>query len=189
MKEEEWTIGQSKLVYGLNRNDLHFLDITEEGELCIRMGDDTITFSEIVRRTKSDAKDITGYTSSFTLRLPQLITSQVKKLKDAFASAIKQLNYEGKFSAVYPVKVNQRRDFVLPVLAADTEYGLEVGTKSELILVCKVIQNEKHRRIVCNGAKDPEYLEMIQKCIDSGYNMSTSVESLHEARMIVERFN
>ncbi len=189
MKEEEWTIGQSKLVYGLDRNDLHFLDITEEGELCIRMGEETITFSEIVRRIKSDAEETIGYTSSFTLRLPQLIVSQVKKLKTAFASAIKQLNYEGQFNAVYPVKVNQRRDFVLPVLAADTAYGLEVGTKSELILVYKVVQNEKHRRIVCNGAKDPEYLDMIQKCIDNGYTMSISVESLHEARMIVERFN
>ncbi len=189
MKEEEWTIGQSKLVYGLDRNDLHFLDITEEGELCIRMGEETITFSEIVRRIKSDAGDSIGYTSSFTLRLPQLIISQVKRLKTAFDSAIKQLNYEGQFSAVYPVKVNQRRDFVLPVLAADPEYGLEVGTKSELVLVYKVIQNEKHRRIVCNGAKDPEYLDMIQKCIDNGYTMSMSVESLHEARLIVERFN
>jgi arginine decarboxylase len=189
VKEEEWTIGQSKLVYGLDRNDLHFLDITEEGELCIRMGEETITFSEIVRRIKSDAGDSIGYTSSFTLRLPQLIISQVKRLKTAFDSAIKQLNYEGQFSAVYPVKVNQRRDFVLPVLAADPEYGLEVGTKSELVLVYKVIQNEKHRRIVCNGAKDPEYLDMIQKCIDNGYTMSMSVESLHEARLIVERFN
>jgi arginine decarboxylase len=189
VKEEEWTIGQSKLVYGLDRNDLHFLDITEEGELCIRMGKETITFSEIIRNIKTDAGDSIGYTSSFTLRLPQLIISQVKKLKTAFASAIKQLNYEGQFSAVYPVKVNQRRDFVLPVLAADIEYGLEVGTKSELVLVSNVIQNEKHRRIVCNGAKDPEYLDMIQKCIDNGYTMSMSVESLHEARMIVERFN
>ena len=189
MKEEEWTIGQSKLCYGLDRNDLHFLDITEEGELCIKMGKETITFSEIIRNVKADAGDSIGYTSSFTLRLPQLIVSQVKKLKAAFASAIKQLNYEGKFSAVYPVKVNQRRDFVLPVLAADAEYGLEVGTKSELVLVTKVIHNEKHRRIVCNGAKDPEYLDMIQKCIDNGYIMSISVESLHEARMIVERFN
>jgi len=189
VKEEEWTIGQSKLVYGLDHNDLHFLDITEEGELCVRMGEETITFSEIIRNVKAAAGDSIGYTSSFTLRLPQLIISQVKKLKTAFASAIKQLNYEGQFSAVYPVKVNQRRDFILPVLAADTEYGLEVGTKSELVLVCKVIQNEKHRRIVCNGAKDPEYLDMIQKCIDNGYTMSISVESLHEARMIVERFN
>ncbi len=189
MKEEEWTIGQSKLCYGLDRNDLHFLDITKEGELCIRIGKETITFSEIIRNVKADAGDSIGYTSSFTLRLPQLIISQVKKLKTAFASAIKQLNYKGQFSAVYPVKVNQRRDFVLPVLAADSEYGLEVGTKSELVLVTKVIQNEKHRRIVCNGAKDPEYLDMIQKCIDNGYNMSMSVESLHEARMIVESFN
>ncbi|MHA1484305.1 MAG: hypothetical protein ACTSPR_03185, partial [Candidatus Thorarchaeota archaeon] len=173
----------------MDRNDLHFLDITKEGELCIRMGKDTITFSEIIRNVKADARDSIGYTSSFTLRLPQLIISQVKKLKAAFASAIKQLNYEGQFSAVYPVKVNQRRDCVLPVLAADSEYGLEVGTKSELVLVTKVIRNEKHRRIVCNGAKDPEYLDMIQKCIDNGYTMSISVESLHEARLIVESFN
>ncbi len=184
-----WSIDKSKLVYGLNRNDLHFLDIDNEGRLLVRIGTETIAVEDIIRRIESEDWERVGYTSSFTLRLPQLISSQVMKLRRTFESVMNQIGYTGKFMAVYPVKVNQRRDFVVQVLRTDPEYGLEAGTKAELFLIKSVLAEEKYRLIVCNGAKDPEYLESIAECIKEGYNVAISVESLHEARMIVKRFD
>ncbi|MFX1544137.1 MAG: hypothetical protein ACFFCR_14105, partial [Promethearchaeota archaeon] len=131
----------------------------------------------------------TGYASSFTLRIPQLISYQVRKLVATFHKAIKAKGYGGEFSAVYPVKVNQRRDYVVQVLHTNPDYGLEAGTKAELFLIKSVVENEKHRLIICNGAKDPEYLNTIQACIEEGYNIAISIESLHEARLIVDKFH
>ncbi|MHA2118169.1 MAG: hypothetical protein ACW98J_04545 [Candidatus Thorarchaeota archaeon] len=130
----------------------------------------------------------TGYASSFTLRLPQLISYQVRKLIATFLKVIKNTDYKGEFSAVYPVKVNQRRDNVVQVLHTNPDYGLEAGTKAELFLIKSVVEKEKHRLIICNGAKDPEYLNTIQECIEEGYNIGISIESLHEAELIVDRF-
>ena len=186
--EETWSVDKSKLVYGVDRNDLHFLDISEDGELCLRIRDKTISFNEIVKRIKDMNGDTPSYASSFTLRVPQLVTYQIKKLKAAFHQTIEELGYKGKFIGIYPVKVNQRKDCVTAVLRSDSDYGLEAGTKAELLLIKKVIESEKHRPIVCNGAKDPEYLHLIKLCIDEGYNIAISIESVHESRLIVEGF-
>jgi arginine decarboxylase len=188
LADDTWTIEKSRLVYGVNRNDLHFLDISEEGELCIRLRDQTITFKEVIQRIKKMNGDSPGYASSFTLRMPQLVTYQVKKLKTAFHRAMEELDYGGKFIGIYPVKVNQRKDCVTSVLRSDSDYGLEAGTKAELLLIKKVIESEKHRPIVCNGAKDPKYLKLIRDCIKEGYNIAISVESVHELRLILEKF-
>ena len=186
--KENWSVDDSRLVYGVHRNDLHFLDITEDGELCLQLRDKTITFNEVIKRIKEMNGDTPGYSSSFTLRMPQLVTYQVKKLKAAFNRAIDELEYGGKFIGIYPVKVNQRKDCVTAIIRSDSDYGLEAGTKAELLLIKKVIESEKHRPIVCNGAKDPKYLKLIRRCVKEGYNIAISVESVHELRLIVEKF-
>ncbi|MFW9973793.1 MAG: hypothetical protein ACFFDQ_00820 [Candidatus Thorarchaeota archaeon] len=189
MVDDNWSLDKSRIVYGVNKNDLHFLDITKEGDLCLRLQEYTITFREIIQRIKEMNGNESGYTSSFTLRVPQLITYQIKKLKAAFQRVFSELGFEGKFIGIYPVKVNQRKDCVTAVIRSDSDYGLEAGTKAELLLIKNVIESEKHRLIVCNGTKDPEYLELIKQCMKEGYNIAISIESVHESRLIVDRFN
>ncbi|MFW9956764.1 MAG: hypothetical protein ACFFCT_01725 [Candidatus Odinarchaeota archaeon] len=188
MTEEAWSVDKSKTVFGVGRNDLHFLDITENGNLCIRLADQKIELQDLIQRVKSINGHLAGYTASFTLRIPQLITYQIKKLRGLFERVFSELEYTGKFIGIYPVKVNQRSDFVSAVIRSDSEYGLEAGTKTELLLIKAVTENEKHRHIVCNGAKDPEYLKLIQESMNDGWNIGISIESLHEARSIVEYF-
>ena len=188
MIEETWSAKKSRTVFGLGRNDLHFLDITEDGNLCVKLGEQRITFQELIQNANNMSGNGTGYVSSFTLRIPQLITYQVKKLKASFERVFDELGYRGKFIGIYPVKVNQRRDFVTAVIRTDSEYGLEAGTKPELLLIKKLTENEKHRQIVCNGTKDPKYLKLIQASMDSGWNIGISIESVQEARLVVKHF-
>ncbi len=186
MTLEEWTVERSKAIFGIGINDLHFLDIDAEGNLIIRLYGKTISFKELVGEIRAENGSKKAYTSSFTLRIPQLIHYQVDKVKRAFRSAIDDLGYGGTFNGVYPVKVNQRKDCVIPVMQADDNYGIEAGTKAELFLIKDVLKNEKHRLIICNGAKDPEYLRTIRDGVKEGYNIAISIESLHEANLIVE---
>jgi arginine decarboxylase len=181
----DWSLEKSRVIHGLARNDLHFLDTNKEGDLILRIGAREITFSRIIEMVEEQNGDKPEYTSSFTLRFPQLISYQVRKLRAVFDSVISKMKYKGEFQAVYPIKVNQRRDVVLQVLLTDPKYGLEAGTKAELVLIKSVLTKEKHRLIICNGAKDPEYLQYIKECMDEGYNIGVSIESLHEANLIV----
>lgn len=188
LKADEWSIDRSRQIYGLAKNDLYFLDINDSGDLMIRFRGHSITLKEIIEKIETENSGRPAYTSSFTLRMPQLIQYQVLKLKSAFKHAIKNLEYEGAFNAVYPVKVNQRADSIVPILKADPDYGLEVGTKSELLLVRSLVANQKHRLIICNGTKDTEYLDIIRDCANEGHNLGISIESSHEARLIASVF-
>ena len=183
MEPEEWSVERSRQVFGLAKNDLYFLDVEESGELYIRLGNHTIGFRDIAERVRTLSETKAGYTSSFTIRMPQLIASQIAKLRRSFVQAIAETDYRGSFSAVYPVKVNQRSDCVIPVLRADRQYGIEAGTKTELLLIESVLGDEKDRLVMCNGAKDTEYLKAIRAMVGKGFNMAVSLESLYEAQL------
>ncbi len=182
---DEWIIDRSRLIYGLSHGDLHFLDINNSGDLLLRLNGHTISFREIIQRVRQSNGAREAYTSSFTLRIPQLIGYQINKLRTAFRQVMDERGYRERFYCLYPVKVNQRADCVLTILQYDREYGLEAGTKAELFLIEAVTAEEKDRLIVCNGAKDPEYLKEISRAIERGHNVAVSIESLHEARLLV----
>ena len=65
-------------------------------------------------------------------------------------------------ACVYPIKVNQQRQVVEEVLRVRPplrRFGLEAGSKPELLAVLALADNETP--IVCNGFKDDEYIEMV----------------------------
>ncbi len=184
----KWTLDDSRLVYGVARNDLHFLDITPKGELCVSLEGSKITLKEIIRRVGANIREA-GYTRapSFTLRIPQLLSTQVEKISGIFQRTIKQQKYQGKFRAVYPMKVNPRFPAVKAIIDSSKDYGLEVGTKSELYIVLKMLGDDKGRLIMCNGVKDEEYIEIVRQALDDSYKVWISIESIKEAQIALER--
>jgi len=172
-----WTLKDSKLIYGVGRNDLHNLDINSEGKLELVLQDHRITFEEII----SIFVEKTKYKeSSFAIRIPQLIADQIKKLLSSFKEARAKYNYKGKYHPIYPIKVNHTRFIIESIIKAHPNYAFESGTKSEFILLRQALKNEKHRLIMCNGAKDREFLLAINKAIKAGYNIYISIESVQE---------
>jgi arginine decarboxylase len=66
-------------------------------------------------------------------------------------------------------------------------YGLEVGTKSELLLALNGLLDDKQRLLVCSGVKDEEYLKIIRQAILDGHRIWVSAESPNEVKMSLER--
>jgi len=56
---------------------------------------------------------------------------------------------------VFPIKVNQQRLVVEEVYGYGREFGfgLEVGSKPELLAVMAMTEGESERMIICNGFK------------------------------------
>jgi len=183
----KWTLDDSRLVYGVGQKDLHFLDINREGELCLALGRHRIKLAEVIQQAVKKLQQESTRSSSFTLRVPQLISSQITKVLTAFGDAMKEQRYQGGFRAVYPLKANAARQVVRQVLTSSSMYGLEVGTKAELSLALNGLLDDKQRLLVCDGVKDEEYLEIVRQAILDGYRVWVSIESLNEARMSLER--
>jgi arginine decarboxylase len=184
----KWTLDDSKLVYGVGRKDLHFLDISPEGDLCLVLDGHRITLDQVIQRASAVIRDKGhGRASSFTLRVPQLISAQRDKVLTAFGQAMKQQRYRGAFHAFYPLKANPANYVVREVLAANPAYGLEVGTKWELSLALNELLDDKPRLIMCNGVKDGEYVETIRQAIRDGHQTCISIEAPAEVKMVLER--
>ncbi|MHA1125943.1 MAG: hypothetical protein ACTSO7_18745 [Candidatus Heimdallarchaeota archaeon] len=173
----EWKIENSKLVYGIGKKDLAYLDINSEGQLELILGQGRISFEDILESVDKNTKYCNA---SFALRIPQLITKQIKKLIHSFKLAREEFHYKGAYEPIYPIKVNHSPFIIETIIKAHPTYGFESGTKSEFILIKEALKDEKHRLIMCNGGKDREFLKSINDAVKEGYKICISIESEQE---------
>ncbi|WP_024789296.1 biosynthetic arginine decarboxylase [Lebetimonas sp. JH292] len=127
-----------------------------------------------------------GIKGPILLRFPHLIRKQINSLYQNFNQAIKEFDYKGEFKAVFPLKVNQFPTFVKPLIkiAKNYNYGLEAGSKAELILA--MTYNNKNYPITINGFKDREMIRLAFIAGFMGYNVTITIEGLNELNSILE---
>jgi len=132
--------------------------------------------------TKIRVNDVKG---PLLLRFPHLVKKQIKTLYSHFESAILENDYQGKFHAVFPLKVNQFPAAVEAITTQGKEYhyGLEAGSKAELILAMSKIDNSAN--ITVNGFKDEEMLTLGFIAAQSGHNITITIEGLNELETII----
>jgi len=126
-----------------------------------------------------------GLFGPILLRFPHLIDKQIKKLYKTFNDTIEQYKYTGKFYAVYPLKVNQHPNNILPMIknSKNLNYGLEAGSKAELLLAMSY--NNKNAPITVNGFKDKEMLALGFIAHSQGHNITITIEGLNELKTII----
>jgi arginine decarboxylase len=127
-----------------------------------------------------------GNKGPLILRFPHLAQHQVDTLYENFNKAIKQYDYQAGFHAVFPLKVNQFPNFVLPLVKNTKRhsYGLEAGSKAELILT--MAYNNKKAPITVNGFKDKEMITLGFIAKHQGYDITLTIEGLNELETIIE---
>ena len=127
-----------------------------------------------------------GYRGPLLLRFPHLIKNQICKVFTAFERAIAEYNYQGNFKAVFPLKVNQMPHFVLPLVeqSADKCYGLEAGSKPELILA--MAYANKNTPITVNGFKDREMISLGFIAANMKHDITITIEGLNELETIID---
>ncbi|HXN80787.1 MAG TPA: biosynthetic arginine decarboxylase, partial [Steroidobacteraceae bacterium] len=122
------------------------------------------------------------------VRFSDILAHRLKRMHDAFAQAISENDYKNRYAAVYPIKVNQQRLVVEEVYRYGKEYGfgLEVGSKPELLAVMAMTENAPERLIVCNGFKDDSYIEAVTLATKLGRTIIPVVENFEELGLILK---
>jgi arginine decarboxylase len=120
------------------------------------------------------------------LRFPHITQKQINKLYDTFSTTIQEYNYASNFYAVFPLKVNQFPNFVLPMIeqSSDLNYGLEAGSKAELLLA--MAYNNKSAPITVNGFKDKQMITLGFIAKQSGHDITLTIEGINELETIIE---
>jgi len=127
-----------------------------------------------------------GYKGPLLLRFPHLIEKQISTLFDTFNKAKKEFNYQGDFQAVFPLKVNQFPNFIHTLMEVSKEYnyGLEAGSKAELIIAMS--KTPLGAPITVNGFKDKEMIALCFIAAKMGHNITVTIEGLGELETIIE---
>ena len=151
-----------------------------DGKLTIK-GLDNIPIIDIVQELRQQKNK-----GPLLLRFPHLIYKQIDKLFQAFANSKNEYNYGASFRAVFPLKVNQLPNFVLPLVSYGKRYnyGLEAGSKAELILA--LLQNNIKAPITVNGFKDKQMITIGFIGAEMGYDITLIIEGLNELDSIIE---
>ncbi len=128
----------------------------------------------------------TGIRGPILLRFPHLINKQIDTLFGQFNRAIKSFDYKGRFHAVFPLKVNQFPNFVssLTTIGKKYNYGLEAGSKAELIIA--MAYNNQNAPITVNGFKDKGMITLGFIAAKMGYDTTLTIEGLGELHNIIE---
>ncbi|MFZ5532833.1 MAG: biosynthetic arginine decarboxylase [Pseudomonadota bacterium] len=98
-----------------------------------------------------------GLNLPILVRFSDILHDRVDTLCSAFDTAIAHHGYGGRYTAVYPIKVNQQRTVVEEIIRHGGErVGLEAGSKPELMAVLALARPGS--LIICNGYKDRDYI-------------------------------
>lgn len=154
--------------------------IVEDGQLKLNYKS-MPSLLQIIEEIRSN--DVRG---PILLRFPHLIKRQIKSLYSYFDKAINENAYKGKFNAVFPLKVNQFPHAVEAITSqgAQFNYGLEAGSKAELILAMS--KTPTGANITVNGFKDKEMITLGFIAAQSGHNITITIEGLGELETIIE---
>ena len=115
-----------------------------------------IDFSAVIEEIKQE-----GIQFPVVVRFHDVLRTQVETLNRVFNETIQEADYQGEYNGVYPVKVNQMREVVEEIVDAGKpfNYGLEAGSKAELITVLAYNTNPDSLTIL-NGYKDEEFMRL-----------------------------
>ena len=182
-KPQPWTTKDAEEYYGFKRWGGNNFSVDPQGHLCVHPKGDhrKIRITDIVKEVEAS-----GLKPPLTIRVQDLLRNRVTQINEAFRSAIKEEDYDGRYRGVFPIKVNQLREVVEEILDAGEEYdfGLEAGSKPELIIALALLENRK-ALLICNGYKDEEYIELALMGRRLGKQTIIVVEQLSEIDAII----
>lgn len=159
-----WKLGREEF-------NTQYFDITKKGELMLKEGNYQYNIHELVKK----------YGSTLEIVFPFIIESRVRNLIDIFTAYIKLNDYRGRFFYHYPMKVNQNKEYVLPLISEGA--NLETSSANELWIVKRLWEQEKFNsriRVLCNGPKTEKYLNLIEELDRKGVIITPILEEQQE---------
>ncbi|PTX92227.1 arginine decarboxylase [Verrucomicrobia bacterium LW23] len=188
MTEMPWTTSDSIRTYNIDGWGNRYFGVNAEGNVTVRPLPDDGPDIEITRVIE-DARE-RGLGFPLLIRFQDLLRHRVQTLNEAFRAAIKELDYQGQYRGVFPIKVNQLREVVEEIMDAGEpyHYGIEVGSKPELFAAL-AIHKDPESLIICNGYKDPLFIQMALLGRKLGKQIIMVVEKLEELRAIIDVSN
>jgi arginine decarboxylase len=182
---EGWSIEKAKALYNVEGWGAGYFDVSERGRVVVRPDRDHPERSLDLFDLAKDLEQ-QGIGLPVLLRFSDILRSRIESLGERFAAAIREFEYAGGYTTVYPIKVNQQRHVVEEIVQFGAAHGvgLECGSKPELQAVLGLTESSEHL-IVCNGYKDEEFMRLALMGQKLGHRVFIVVEQLSEVDVLL----
>jgi arginine decarboxylase len=179
-----WSVADAAELYDIGRWGAGYFSVNQAGNLCVNPTKDparSIDLKQLVEDLQ-----LRGIDLPILIRFAEILQHRLGEIHDAFQQAMREHHFNGKYCCVYPIKVNQQRQVVEEVLqfGRPFNFGLEAGSKPELLAVVALASNDTP--IICNGFKDPEFIQMAMLAHKIGRHIIPVVEKYTELGLILE---
>jgi arginine decarboxylase len=184
---ERWSTQQSEDLYGTKSWGSGFFDVSDKGEVVVKLGNGAgtvdVSLMDIVAGIKERGMDL-----PVLLRFRDILDKTVARINESFAEAIQATGYKSVYRGVYPIKVNQQQQVVEEIATFGKRYhhGLEAGSKAELLIAMAYIQDSESY-VVCNGYKDSEFIDLALSGLKMGVQTLIVLEMPSELDLVLER--
>lgn len=183
-----WSADDSASLYSIRNWGKGFFDVNAKGHV-------------VVRPTRNPAVEVDlydvvagmrdrGFRTPVLVHFSDLLQRRLQDIAEAFSGAILEHGYRNRYTAVFPIKVNQQRRVVEEVRDAGDAlgFGLEVGSKPELLAVMGMTCDSRERLIICNGFKEERYIEFTALAAKLGRKIIPVVENINELKLILRYY-
>lgn len=182
----KWNIENSKKLYRIEGWGEPYFDINQEGNVTVSPEgnlDSCLDLHHLVEELKQ--RDIQ---LPLLIRFSDILADRISRINICFAQAIARYQYPNIYRGVYPIKCNQHRQVLESLISYGKSYqfGLEVGSKPELMIALGVFKSLDGALIIANGYKDREYLETALLATKLGYQVLIVIEQLEELKLVTE---
>ncbi|TVP78724.1 MAG: biosynthetic arginine decarboxylase [Gemmatimonadales bacterium] len=185
MDDSPWSLDSAREHYNLEGWGVGYFDIDDRGRLTVHPTRDPargLGLHEIATDLEEQ-----GVALPLLLRFPDILRTRIEMLSEKFGQAMDEYGFDGGYTPVYPIKVNQQRHVLDELVAFGEEHGvgLEVGSKPELHAVLALTPRNDHM-IVCNGYKDREYMRLALVAQRLGHEVMIVIEKIAEVDLLLE---
>jgi arginine decarboxylase len=184
--DEPWTVDSARSLYNIKGWGIGFFDINEAGHVVVRP-DREKTDRELDLFELANDLEEQGVGLPLLLRFSDILRTRIESLNQKFAHARDEYSYNGGYTTVYPIKVNQQRHVVEEIVefGKTAGVGLECGSKPELQAVLGLAEHTDHM-IVCNGYKDEEFMRLALMGQKLGHQVFIVLEQLSEVDVLLK---
>jgi arginine decarboxylase len=175
----DWSIERAAQYYNIAGWGAGFFSVNEKGHVIVHPHGQPGPAIDLMDVVEDIRERKIGFPC--VVRFQDVLRARVKQINEAFGKAIAEQAYGARYYGVYPTKVNQMREVVEEILDAGApyRYGLEAGSKGELLIVLGM-NTDPEALTICNGYKDEEFLRLALLGRKLGRKVIVVVEKLSE---------